>query len=160
MTESRHAPSPAEVVAGFEQILLELLAGTDATRTTVRLDVAALRFHVDDVVAEARQPGLASLKGVTSIDQRAAPSVRFLERERRILVQDDCAAATDAPPPELLRLYGVRAQMLGPVIRDGALTGWFSVHETRGPRAWRPGDIAALEHAIARAHALLDRAGA
>ena len=139
----------------FEAILQELLDRAGATRTTLRLDLPDLGFQIDDVAAEALAPGIPSLRGDTSIDQRAAASARFLERERRLLVQPDCLDTEAAPPPELIRLYGVRAQMLGPVIRSGELTGWISVHDTRDAREWRPADIAALEEAIARVIRLL-----
>lgn len=139
----------------FEAILQELLDRTGATRTTLRLDLPDLGFQINDVAAEALAPGMRSLRCDTSIDQRAAASARFLERERRMLVQPDCLNAEAAPPPELIRLYGVRAQMLGPVIRSGELTGWISVHDTRDAREWRAADIAALEEAIARVVCLL-----
>src|SRR3954451_8813675 len=80
---------PAELTA----ILDDLLAATGASRTTLRLDWAAWETHVDDVVAEARKPGVASLVGQTSIRQRAAATVRWIDRERRVLVQEDCSTA-------------------------------------------------------------------
>jgi maleate isomerase len=54
------------------------------------------------------------------------------------------------PPEALLRLYGVKAQMLAPVIRNGRLDGWVSVHETRRVRKWSRTDQAAVVAATER----------
>lgn len=137
-----------EVVASFEALLRQLLESTGASRVTLRLDHAGRGFHVDDVVAEARKPDVASLKGQTSIDQRAAATVAWLDRERRLLVQDELARADPAPPSALVQIYGTRAQMLGPIVQGGALVGWISVHENTGPRRWTEDDTFALEAAL------------
>jgi maleate isomerase len=138
-----------ELVATLAARLEQLLAATGASRVTVRLDLPQLGFGVDDVAAEARQDGVASLQGQTAINQRAAATVRWLERERRLLVQDDLAGADPAPPPQLVEIYGTRAQMLAPLEQAGDLVGWISVHENRGPRHWRNEDQHALETAAA-----------
>jgi GAF domain-containing protein len=149
---------PAEAarrsIEAFQRILDDLLAATNASRTTLRLDWPEWGLHVDDVAAEARRPGVASLAGQTSIDQRRAETVRWLERELHPLVQDDCSTAEHAPPRELVELYGVRAQMLGPVVRDGHLVGWVSVHENGSTRRWTDEDFVALTSATAE----IDRA--
>jgi maleate isomerase len=124
-----------------------LLSATRASRTTFRLDKPVWGAHVDDVIAEARREGIASLVGKTSINQRAADTVTWLERERRPLIQEDCATADPAPPRELVDLYGVRAQMLAPVEWAGDLVGWISVHETTSTRHWTPEDLSALRDA-------------
>jgi len=128
--------------------LAALRGALGAARVTLRLDVPGAGLSVADVAAEALAPGAASLRGQTSIDQRAAGSIRWLEAHRRVLAQEDFRDAASAPPPDLVRLYGVAAQMLGPVIRDGALMGWVSVHHAGGPRRWRADEIATLEAAV------------
>jgi maleate isomerase len=138
-----------ETVEKLTAELEQLLAVTGASRVTVRLDLPQLGFGVDDVAAEARQDGVASLQGQTAIDQRAAATVRWLERERRLLVQDDLAGADPAPPHQLVEIYGTRAQMLAPLEREGELVGWISVHENQGPRHWSNEDIRALQSAAA-----------
>jgi len=125
-----------------------LLVATAASRTTLRLDWPEWGLHVDDVAAEAVVAGIASLRGQTSIDQRRAATIRWLERERRPLIQESCSSAEQPRPPELVRIYGVRAQMLAPVLWAGAMAGWVSVHETRSERAWSADDAAALEAAV------------
>jgi maleate isomerase len=138
-----------EIVAKLAARLEQLLAATSASRVTVRLDLPQLGFGVDDVAAEARQDGVASLQGQTAINQRAAATVQWLERERRLLVQDDLAGADPAPPPQLVEIYGTRAQMLAPLELEDDLVGWISVHENRGPRHWSDEDKSALQSAVA-----------
>jgi maleate isomerase len=132
----------------FQLAVDDVLHATGASRATLRLDWPEWGLHVDDVAAESLAPGIESLKGKTSIDQRRAATVRWLERERRPLIQEDCLSADEPPPPELLRIYGVRAQMLGPVVWCRRLAGWVSVHEIRSERQWSRGDAAALDQAV------------
>ena len=152
---SRGQPTET-VVARLDAILRALCGQVMASRVTLRLDAPERGFHVDDVVAEALTPGVRSLRHQTSIDQRAAGTIRWLDRERRVLVQDDLRGVEPAPPPELVELYGATAQMLGPLIRGDALVGWMSVHYNDGPRRWTPADVGALEAAVEALHQALD----
>ena len=140
----------------FQKILEDLLDSTAASRTTVRLDLPDKNFHLDTVAAEALAPGIRSLKDDTSItDLRKVPTYEFVEKERRILVQNDCLTADPAPPSALIDHYGVKAQMLGPIVRDGRMIGIISMHYTPGPREWGEQDVAALQDALERVrHAL------
>jgi maleate isomerase len=140
----------AKLQVTFDAILADLLAEIDASRTTLRLDDTALGFAVADVAGEARLTTEKSLRGQTSINQRAAPTAQWLEQHRRLLVQNDFSERALRPPEALLRLYGVKAQMLAPVIRDGHLDGWVSVHETRQVRKWSRTDQAAVVTAAER----------
>ncbi len=132
----------------FDAILADLLQTIGASRTTLRLDDARYGFHIDDVVAEALAPGENSLRGQTSINQRAAATAQWVEKNRRLLVQGDLSSGEPRAPEALIKLYGVRAQMLAPVEREGRLDGWISVHEARGPRSWTEQDQAALSKAV------------
>jgi maleate isomerase len=125
----------------FQATIETLLQRTGASRTTLRLDRPEGFFPV---VAEALAPGIRSIADDTSIDLGASPTFQSLERERRLL------AADPAPPTELIELYGARAQMLAPVVRDDALAGIVSVHYAQGPREWTDDDVAALEEAAAQ----------
>jgi 3-oxoacyl-[acyl-carrier protein] reductase len=147
----------AELRTRLDAILARLREATGVTRTTFRVDLPERGVHCDDVIAEALAPGARSLRGETSIDQRAAGSIRWLDAHRRPLVQDDLGKGVDpAPPPELMSVFGVRAQMLGPVVRGDMLTGWISVHHEQGPRHWSETDVRALEEAIADVQRELD----
>jgi len=140
----------AKLQATFDVILADLLAEIDVSRTTLRLDDAALGFSVADVAGEARLATEKSLRGQTSINQRAARTAQWIEQYRRLLVQNDFSVRALRPPEALLRLYGVKAQMLAPVIRNGRLDGWVSVHETRRVRKWSRTDQAAVVAATER----------
>lgn len=136
----------------FQAIIDELHEAVGASRTTLRLDAPDAVFPV---AAERCAPGIESIVASTGIDLRAAPTFRFLERERRNLIQDDCAAAPDAPPAALLAHYGVKAQMLAPIVVDDRLVGIVSVHYAPSTRNWTDHDVALLDGAAARVTAEL-----
>ena len=142
--------------APFQPIVDDLLAATGASRITLRLDTPGDNFPV---VAEALAPGVASIRE-GRLDQRNAPTARRLMETLDVLVQSDTLAADPPPPPELIQHYGTLAQMLGPIVVDGAVTGWLSVHENRGPREWQPGEVASLRAAMARVQTEVGAAGA
>ena len=149
--------STVELRARLGEILAALRDTTRAARVTFRVDLPERGLHCNDVAAEALAPGVKSLRGQTAIDQRAAGSIRWLDDSKRPLVQNDLRGHVEpAPPPELMSIFGVTAQMLGPVVRGGALTGWISVHVEGGPRQWAEADVRALESAIDRVQHELD----
>jgi maleate isomerase len=131
----------------FETVLKELLRAVGASRTTLRLDTPGQDFPV---VAEARAEGVASIAAETSISQRGAATAQRLFETRKPLIQADCAHADPPPPNELLTVYGVQAQMLGPILQDGRVIGWVSVHYLPNPRKWGEEDVAALRQAMNR----------
>jgi GAF domain-containing protein len=131
----------------FQEIVQELLEKTDATRTTLRLDTPG---DVFPVVAEARAPNVRSIAGDSSIDLKGAPTFKYLDRERRNLIQSDVAAGDHPAPPELIEFYGVKAQMLAPLVRQDRLVGIISVHYAPSTREWTEADVAALDDAARR----------
>jgi hypothetical protein len=54
-------------------------------------------------------------------------------------------------------LMSDKAQMLAPVVREGRLDGWVSVHLAGATRIWSPDDQAAAERAAADVIAVLAR---
>jgi maleate isomerase len=138
---------------GFERILEDLRDATVASRVTLRLDTPG---HVFPVVGEALAPGIRSIRDATEIDLRAATTFQYLERELKPLIQNDCTQGSHPAPAELIEFYGVKAQMLSPVVRDDRLAGIVSVHYAPATRRWSATDIAALEDAVARIQTLLD----
>jgi GAF domain-containing protein len=125
------------------QALLEnLLEATRASRVTLRLDVEGLNFPV---VGEALAPGTRSIGNDHTLDQRGAPTAQWIVRHRRVLVQTDLTADLDPKPPDaLLALYGVKAQILCPVIHRHRVIGWISVHAGE-PRDWTEDSVAKVE---------------
>jgi GAF domain-containing protein len=142
-------------VDGIERVLDDLREATDASRVTLRLDTPGAVFPV---AGESLAPGIRSIRDATEIDLRAAKTFQYLEQQKRLLIQDDCGQGDFPAPPELIELYGVKAQMLAPVVRDERLAGIVSVHYAPAVRSWSAADIAALEDAVARVHTLLDSA--
>ncbi len=141
----------------YQGILEDLLGSTDASRTTLRLDLPDQGAGLDEVAAEALAPGVRSIRSDTAIrNLRDSATVRFLEERRTPLVQEDCSMADPAPPPELIESYGVRAQMVAPLVRDDGLIGAISVHYVPGPRRWSAQDLVALKEATERAQRELD----
>ncbi len=125
----------------------DLLRDTRADRTTVRLDADELGLTVNLTAAEAVANGTKSIAADSSLDQRALDTVRWLAANRRVLVQPDFSEAP-FPPPALVQVYGVNAQILAPVLDGEALVGWVSVHSAH-PRPWSDSDVAAAERAAA-----------
>ena len=118
----------------FQKLAEELLERTGASRTTVRIDdEPGVEFPVK---AEALAPGIHSIAGDRGLAVRASATFQWVDRERRILVQEDLLGVDPAPAPELIERYGARAQMLAPVQRGGELVGLVSVHHAPGPRRW------------------------
>jgi GAF domain-containing protein len=151
---------PENTQRGLQDILEDLLESTSVSRTTIRLDVPIQDLHLDTVAAEALAPSVRSLRDDVSITNlREVPTVEFLEQERRILVQNDCLTADPAVPQKLIDLYGVKAQMLGPLVCNDRLIGVVSVHYTPGPREWSDKDVDALREAIERTQQELDSWG-
>jgi 3-oxoacyl-[acyl-carrier protein] reductase len=147
----------AELKARLDAILTTLRDATGAARVTFRVDLPERGIDCNDVAAEALAPGVKSLRGQTAIDQRAAGSIRWLDANKRPLVQDDLSGRVEpAPPPALMSVIGVTAQMLGPVVRGDMLTGWVSVHVEKGPRHWTDADVKALETAVENVQRELD----
>jgi maleate isomerase len=138
--------------ATFETMLISLLAATGASRATLRLDDVTLGLHSDDVVAEALAPGEESMRGAGGINHRAAETAQWLERHRTLLVQNDFDSGPVAPE-KLRGHFRVKAQMLAPVIRDGRLDGWVSIHDAKAKRDWSDADKAAITEA---AQAVID----
>lgn len=139
----------APVVAALEPILADLMAATGALRCTVRIDHPALGYSVNTPCAEVLAPGAASMMDDGSIDHRRARSVRWVEKTRQILLQEDVFADPEmAPPPALVRQFGTRSQMVAPLIGfDDYVFGWVSAHFAEGPRPIAPADVAAIEDA-------------
>ena len=139
----------------LQGLMAELLERTGASRTTLRIDDTP--GEVFPVKAEALAPGINSIAGDRTIPIRESATFKWMERERRILVQEDLLSADPAPAADLIERYGGRAQMLAPIERDGELIGLVSVHYAPGPRSWSDEDVAVLEDVLARVRGALEQ---
>jgi hypothetical protein len=137
--------------AELDRVLTTLLVAANGSRTTLRIDDPARGWHVNFICGEGLKPGTKSLRGDGSIDQRAAATVVWLEKNRRNLIQPDLTNAPDpAPPPALMSAYSAKAQMLAPLFnKAGELQGWISVHYVDGTHVFSDGEIEALDRASA-----------
>jgi GAF domain-containing protein len=144
----------------LQAIVDGLLAELGASRVTLRLDTPGEVFPVR---YEALAAGTASIIGDPSVgDLREVKTFQWVQREKRLLVQDDTAAPDLDPPvpPALLEVYRARSQMLAPVLRDGEVFGVISIHYSPGPRSWTAEEQAVLERARARVEEELAPPGA
>jgi len=141
----------AKLEAELDRVLTTLVAEAHGSRTTLRIDDAARGWNVDFICAEGLTRGVKSLRGDGSIDQRAAATVKWMEKHRKNLVQPDIINNPDpAPPPALMSAYAAKAQMLAPLFnKTGYLQGWISVHYVDGTHTFTDAEIAALDHASA-----------
>ena len=154
-----HSELVAETVRNLESILDKLRKDTGAGRTTVRLDHHGLGFDVDIPAAESLAEGVHSIKPHTTLDQWNAAAVKWLVRNMRTFVMNDCLNPWDpevAPEREVIDTYGIRSEMVAPVIKSSNLVGWVSVHYTKGPRTWTEDDIKTIESACDRVREVLE----
>ncbi|MGW5420933.1 maleate cis-trans isomerase family protein [Streptomyces sp. NPDC003943] len=143
--------------AGFQRALTELREAIGADRTTLRLDLPAHGLHVDLTAGEALGPGVRSIRRDAGLDQRRLNTVEWLEEHRIPLVQPHFRG-DPRPPQALIDVYGVRAQLLSPVVRGADMRGWISAHSLT-EREWDAADQAVMAAAIDRVHQLLDTYG-
>ncbi|MGE0237273.1 MAG: M20/M25/M40 family metallo-hydrolase [Parvibaculaceae bacterium] len=129
-------PDGSDALARLDERLEQLRRGLSVMRVTLRLDVAGKNFPA---LGESVAEGAASIRQDESLDQRGAATAQWVMRNRKILVQPDfTTSGVDAPGP-LIKAYGVKAQMLAPVLSGGEVVGWVSIHSAR-PRDWTAAD--------------------
>ena len=141
----------SRTVDALTGLLDALRTDTDAGRTTVRIDDSRIGLHCDTVAAESLSEGVhSSILTLNTLDQRNAAAVKWLDKNRRTFVMNDTLDPWDpevAPEREVVEAYGIRSEMVAPVIKDGDVVAWVSVHYTRGPRVWTDTEIARIEAA-------------
>jgi GAF domain-containing protein len=142
----------AKLRESFQKIVADLLNETDASRTTIRINLPTLGVDMTKPIVEARKPGVVSLLDKVRTDQDKSGTLNFLKRERRLLLQEDCRNPDPGAifPPHLLDEYRVLAQMMGGLFVNGELIGFVSVHESRGTRHWTEEEAGALTRAVER----------
>ena len=144
-------PAP---MAEINIVLEELLVATGASRVTLRQDLPG--DYAFPVTHESLTPGVASLREERTVDLKTQPVVALLGNGEQV-VQDDTQAAFDDPAfQRMLDTYGgLGAQIVTPILRDGALTAIISVHQLGAPRRWTAGEVAAASDAAEQVAELL-----
>ncbi len=143
-------------IALLQCLVSELRRSFVVGRCTLRLAAPDALFPV---ACEAREPGVGSLIGDTSVDLRGQPVVEELGSGAPQVVQDDCrTASSDAAFQHMLSAYGgLGAQIVTAVRVDGELRGIISLHHLGEPRTWTEDEQALAARAAALAGALLAR---
>lgn len=137
-------------------LVTELRRSFGVGRCTLRLAAPDALFPV---AYEAREVGVGSLIGDTSVDLRGQPVVVELGSGAPQVVQDDCrTASTDPAFQRMLTAYGgLGAQIVTAVRVDGELSGIISLHHLGEPRAWTEDETALAASAATLAGGLLGR---
>jgi GAF domain-containing protein len=138
----------------LQAIVEKVLLASRAGRAMLQLAAPDGRWPI---AAEAVTGGARQIRNDEATgDIPGASLVAHLERERSVLAQPDVVRADPPVPAALVDRYGVRAQLVAPLVRGGRLAGLLTLHDVTGPRSWEPGDIDAVHEAQAAALAALE----
>ncbi|MET0701281.1 MAG: aspartate/glutamate racemase family protein [Mycobacterium sp.] len=132
--------------ARLQTVTDDLRGATRADRTTLRIDLPEAGCSVNTCAAESCAPTVRSIRRDPSLPQRDLETVQWIDRHRTVLVQPDFSVKP-FPPQALRDFYGVRAQMLAPIVRAGEMVAWLSVHSLT-ERPWSHADQQALAAAV------------
>ena len=151
------------IAASLHSELTELLAGllkeVNADRTAIRVDLPQWEMTPKRPLTEARRSKdiPSTLERDVTDPQQLGP-IEYIARENKIVVTEDMmsADAMIAKGSDMVTKYATRARMIGPVISNGKLVAWITVHVTGGPRKWREQDVAALKRSSERARELIE----
>jgi GAF domain-containing protein len=137
----------------FDALMDDVLVATQSSRTTLRLVGVNGSAHL---IAERRSGvEVPSMAAGNQVDPRAYPTYAYLEETQDLLVQNDTRVAAVSPPPDLVDVHRVFAQMLAPVVVHGAFVGTISVHLIGVARNWSPEQVDALRRCRSHVEDLL-----
>ena len=130
-----------------QEVLQSLLTDLDGSRVTLRQDTEG---DVFPVTREALAPEADSIIGLETPNMAGQPVVlRVLAGQQ--VIQSDCERdfVDDAPFQTMLGLYGgMRAQIVTPLVIDGATKAIISLHVLGETRAWSSADAARCQAAV------------
>jgi maleate isomerase len=130
----------------LQSIADELRLATGASRTTIRGPMPGEETTIA-LLAESLADGIESMHGGPQAGIVEAETYTYLRETLEILVQPDCARGPK-PPETLTDGYGIRAQLLGPLVVGATVIGTVSVHQKDSTRNWTSSDIEALKTAV------------
>jgi len=138
----------------IDAILADLLERTAASRVTLRQNLPG--EYTFPVTHEALASGVGSLREERTVDLRTQPVALEVAAGRQV-VQDDCATAYDDPDFHRMRetYGGLAAQIVTPVVLDGAVAGIVSLHQLGAARRWAEDEIETCRAVAARVGELL-----
>ncbi len=150
-----------DLIFALQQVAEELFGATKPLRVTVRVATTGDPHY--PVLGEVLAGDAFSLSGGMSQlgyqgpDIHRQVTVTLMRETGQTIIQRD--TAVDPPAVPHARQFGGQAgQMLIPLNHGGAFVGFIAVHGAAEVRDWSPHDVAALEHARARAESELARA--
>lgn len=142
------------MAARVESTLEKLLARTGASRVTLRQDLPG--DYAFPVTYEALAPGVGSLRDERTVDLRTQPVVQLLVQGEQVVQEDSRAAFDDPAYQRMLEAYGgLAAQIVTPVLVDGALAAIVSLHQLGETRRWTPAEVALCSAAAEEIRGLL-----
>lgn len=147
MIDPSHLPSAELSDVVLAGIVEDLRVATGASRTTIRGPLAGIGGSTA-LLAESCAPGVLSMTAGPAAAIVEADTYVYLRRELDVLVQPDCSVGP-RPPETLTSFFGVRAQLLGPLVDERMVIGTVSVHQQGSTREWSPEDVAVLRTAVA-----------
>lgn len=132
-------------MASFQFIVEELLPAIGASRALLLLVSAdgAMQPAAEAVTHGARQ--IRNDACMSEFVNRAALEV--IERETRVVVEEDTASGPSVAGGVLVDVHGARAQVVAPLMRSDQLAGLLVVHDVRGPRRWEGEALEAVDRA-------------
>jgi GAF domain-containing protein len=126
----------------FQNAVDQLLGDLGVSRIILRLETPGAFYPV---VAEAVADGIRRVATGPEPDFSEAATFKFITGELRPLVQDDVAGHPLSPPADIVGHYGVRSQLLVPVVRGDRFVGVVGIHVAEGPRQWSDEHIATAD---------------
>jgi GAF domain-containing protein len=128
----------------LQKICDDLLREARASRVTLRQTNVEL-----GVTHESLAPGVESLREVRSVDLPRQPVVAEIRQGRQVVQDDTRNTFVDNPEfQEMLEIYGgMGAQIVTPIVVDGAVVGALSLHHLGDARHWSAEEIALCDRA-------------
>ena len=146
--------SPTVPDPRVQAVLERLLEATGASRVTLRRDLPG--DYPFPVVEEALAPGVGSLREERSVNLPTQPVVLEIQKGNQVVQHDSRAAFDDPEFRHMLEVYGgMAAQIVTPVVVDGAVRAIVSLHQLGAPRTWTDDEVALATATAGRVQELL-----
>jgi PAS domain S-box-containing protein len=150
----RPAADPVAVLEATTRLLGEHLKATRIAYADLEPDNDGFTIRHD-----WRVQGVASTVGTYSLDAFGPRAAADLRAGRTLVVRDVDAELAPAEGGDTFNSIGIKAIVCCPLVKSGRLVAMMAAHQDT-PRAWTPGEVAAVEEAVERSWAHVERVGA
>jgi hypothetical protein len=141
-------------MTSFQSIAQNLLLETAASRVMLQLNAPGSGFLP---AAEAVSHGARQIRhDAASGPVFDLPAIERAGGQDELLVQNDLLLDESPAASTLSNRYGVRSQVVAPLVHGGRLAGAIAVHHVGGATQWGDEEIAAVRRSQAGACRLLD----